>query len=42
VVPRLVTKSDFGVLQVIAEYVALNETDDDDDEGRHRGGSQED
>jgi hypothetical protein len=41
VVPRLVTKSDFGVLQVIAEYVALNETDDDD-EGRHRGGSQED
>jgi hypothetical protein len=41
VVPRLVTKSDFGVLQVIAEYVALNETDDDD-EGRYRGGSQED
>jgi hypothetical protein len=38
--PKLVTKSDFGVLRVIAEYVALDEFDDD--EGRHRAGEGED
>ena len=38
---KLVTKSDFGVLQVVAGYVALNEIDGDEG-GDRGGGSQED
>jgi hypothetical protein len=37
--PKLVTKSDFGVLQVIAEYVALDEFGEN--EGRHGGKGEE-